>query len=123
MNTQLVIVKDLALRDHFAIEYPVPTDLANCPMIQVVKDELLELGFRFERLAIEQDTRVGLFFNRFPEISDDVQIAIVRHPGESWDDAGNRYAERSGMFSESYAVPEYRGLQYLEFVGWVDETV
>jgi|TARA_A100001391_G_scaffold204844_1_gene202120 hypothetical protein len=122
MNTeQLVVVTDLYSRDLFAIEQIIPFDLARDPMLNVLAEDLKEQGYKFERLAKDQETRVGLFFNRFPEVSDDVQIAIVRHPGESWDQAGQRYAERSGRFSDSYEVEAYRGMQYLEFVGWADE--
>ena len=86
MNTdQYVVVTDLASRDLFAFVHTIPRDLASDPMLNVLAEDLKEQGYKFERLAEDHETRVGLFFNRFPEISDDVQIAIVRHAGESWD--------------------------------------
>ncbi|WP_336107841.1 hypothetical protein [Thalassospira sp. CH_XMU1420-2] len=120
-NEQLVVVTDLASRDLFAFGHTVPCDLANEPMLDVLEKDLAEQGYKFERLAKEGETRVGLFYNRHPDLNDDVQIAIVCHAGETWEQAGNRFAARSGCFSSTFEIEDYRGLQYLEFVGWVDE--
>ncbi|MFX4226325.1 MAG: hypothetical protein ACFHHU_00115 [Porticoccaceae bacterium] len=122
MNTeQLVVVTDLNARDLFAFEHVIPLDLANEPMIDLLKQDLFEQGYKFERIAEEGETRLAWFYNRHPDLDDDVKISLVRHAGESWEQAGERYAARSGRFSETFKVEEYRGLQYLEFVSWVDE--
>ena len=120
-NEQLVVVTDLASRDLFAFEHQIPRDLADDPMLDVLAADLHQQGFKFEHLAMEGEVRVGWFYNRHPDLNDDVMISIVRHSGETWDQAGSRYAARSGRFSSTFADKEYRGLQYLEFVGWVDE--